>query len=88
MHKIFRLYQLIQGFIYILFNTLYGYNTTYAFITQSNVKSSQRIILDSVLSTIGLNISYLYMAVSLLTILLLISFCIQLCHRHLEKNVY
>ena len=55
---------LIQVFIYFLFNTFYAYNATYAFITQSTVKTAQRAALDSFLSTIGLNISYLYMAVS------------------------
>jgi len=54
---------LIQVFIYILFNTFYGYNATYAFITQSTVKTTERAALDSFLSTMGLIISYSYMAV-------------------------
>ena len=54
---------LIQVLIYILFNTFYAYNATYAFMTQSTVKSPDRAAFDSFLSTIGLIISYLYMAV-------------------------
>mgnify|MGYP001048251920 CR=1 FL=1 len=54
---------LIQVIIYILFNSLYGYNATYAFITQSIIKTPERAALDSFLSTVGLIISYLYMAV-------------------------
>lgn len=54
---------LIQVIVYILFNSFYGYNATYAFITQSTIKSSERAALDSFLSTIGLIISYSYMAV-------------------------
>lgn len=55
---------LMQTLIYILCNTFYGYNVTYAFITQSIVKSPERVALDSFLSTIGLIISYSYTAVS------------------------
>ena len=55
---------LMQTLIYILCNTFYGYNATYAFITQSTVKSPERAALDSFLSTIGLIISYSYTAVS------------------------
>ena len=56
---------LIQVLLYILFNTFYAYNATYAFITQSTTKTTERAAIDSFLSTIGLNISYLYMAVRL-----------------------
>lgn len=54
----------IQGFVYILFTALYAYNGTYAFLTQSVVKSRERVIIDGFITTIGVNISYLYMAVS------------------------
>ena len=55
---------LMQTLIYIVCNTFYAYNATYAFITQSIVKSAERAALDSFLSTIGLIISYSYTAVS------------------------
>ncbi|UJR32793.1 hypothetical protein I4U23_020255 [Adineta vaga] len=55
---------LIQVFLYVLCNTFYAYNATYAFITQSFVKTPEQVILDSFLSTIGLNISYFYMAIT------------------------
>lgn len=55
---------LVQVVIYILFNSIYAYNATYTFATQSTIKTSERIAFDSFLSTIGLIISYLYMAVS------------------------
>lgn len=55
---------LMQTLTYILCNTFYGYNVTYAFITQATAKSPERVALDSFLSTIGLIISYSYTAVS------------------------
>ena len=54
---------LIQVIVYILLNTFYTYNITYAFLTQSNIKTPEQFALEEFLSTIGLIISYLYMAV-------------------------
>ncbi|CAF4446164.1 unnamed protein product, partial [Adineta steineri] len=54
--------QFIQVCIYILCNAFYGYNATYTFITQSTIKTAEQVAFNSFLSTIGLNIRYLYMA--------------------------
>ncbi|CAF0918217.1 unnamed protein product [Adineta steineri] len=54
----------IQVCLYILCNAFYGYNATYAFITQSTIKTAEQVAFNSFLSTIGLNINYLYMAIT------------------------
>ncbi|CAF0782110.1 unnamed protein product [Adineta steineri] len=56
--------QFIQVCIYILCNAFYGYNATYTFITQSTIKTAEQVAFNSFLSTIGLNIRYLYMAIT------------------------
>lgn len=55
---------LVQVLLYILCNAFYGYNVTYAFATQSQVKTPEQATLESFLSTVGLNISYSYMAIT------------------------
>ena len=54
----------IQMLIYILCTSFYGYTATFTFITQSMVKTKEQIAMDSFLNTIAINISYLYMGVS------------------------
>ena len=54
----------IQGIVYILGTSLYAYNGTYSFVTATMIKTHERIVVDGFLASIGINISYLYMAVS------------------------
>ena len=52
---------LIQGIVYVLFAALYAYNGTYTYITQSVVKSRERVIIDGFITTIDI---FLYTVVS------------------------
>ncbi|UJR14211.1 hypothetical protein I4U23_001204 [Adineta vaga] len=53
---------LIQGIVYVLFTSIYAYSGTYSFFSQTMIKTRERTIIDGFISTIGVNISYLYMA--------------------------
>ncbi|CAF0829877.1 unnamed protein product [Adineta steineri] len=76
----------IQVCLYILFNAFYGYNATYAFITQSTIKTAEQTAFNSFLSTIGLNINYLYMAITFFSYTLVSSTFRKECFFNYQTN--
>ncbi|UJR23778.1 hypothetical protein I4U23_026754 [Adineta vaga] len=57
---------LIQVFAYLVFNTLHGYNTIYAVITQRQIKTTNQQAVENFLNGIGLNFHYIYTGVRFL----------------------
>ena len=55
---------LIQGAVYVLLTSLYAYTGTYSFVTRHMIKTQERTIIDGFISTVGINLMYLYMAVN------------------------
>ena len=62
-HQLIKL-SLVQGIVYIFLTSLYAYNGTYSFVTQSAIKTHERTVIDGFVTVIGVNLMYLYMAVS------------------------
>lgn len=61
-HQLIKL-SLVQGIVYVFLTSLYAYDGTYTFITQSIVKTRERVIIDRFITLVGINLMYLYMAV-------------------------
>ncbi len=58
---------LIQVAGYLLFNTLHGYDTLYAVITQNNIKTTDQRAIEGFLNGLDLNLHYTYTGVDFLS---------------------